>query len=66
MSSGKFLHREEIVGKTVIDSSGVVTGKVKDIVFNLDAVVQLVIERQGTAAKSSCPCPRHRVSETLW
>ncbi len=46
MSSLRLFHKEEVVGKTVIDSTGKVTGKVKDVVFSLDGPVILVVEKK--------------------
>jgi sporulation protein YlmC with PRC-barrel domain len=43
MSSAKAFRKEEIADKTVIDSSGKVAGKVKDITFTLDSTVTLVV-----------------------
>jgi sporulation protein YlmC with PRC-barrel domain len=40
----KLFHKEEVVGKTVVDSLGEVRGKVKDLVFSLDENVALIIE----------------------
>jgi sporulation protein YlmC with PRC-barrel domain len=47
MSSAKAFRKEEITDKSVIDSSGKVAGKVKDITFTLDGVITLLIERPG-------------------
>jgi len=40
----KSFHKEELEGKTVIDSMGNVRGKIKDIIFSLDGSVALIIE----------------------
>lgn len=40
----KSLRKEDVVGKTVIETSGLVKGKVKDVVFNLSGVVTLIVE----------------------
>ena len=40
----KSFHKEELVGKTVIDSLGNVRGKIKDMIFSLDGNVALIIE----------------------
>lgn len=40
----KSFHKEEVVGKTVVDSLGNVRGKIKDLVFSLDGNVALIIE----------------------
>jgi sporulation protein YlmC with PRC-barrel domain len=40
----KSFHKEEVEGKTVVDSLGAVRGKVKDLVFSLDGNVALIIE----------------------
>jgi sporulation protein YlmC with PRC-barrel domain len=45
MSTVKSFRKEEIAGKSVIDSSGKVAGKVKDLNFTLDSVITLVIEK---------------------
>ncbi len=45
LSSSRSFRKEEVEGKTVIDSSGKVTGKVKDIVFSLDGNVTLIVEK---------------------
>jgi sporulation protein YlmC with PRC-barrel domain len=45
MSSSKAFRKEEIANKTVIDSSGKVAGKVKDLVFTLDGAITLIVER---------------------
>ncbi|HUI85577.1 MAG TPA: PRC-barrel domain-containing protein [Nitrososphaerales archaeon] len=42
--SPKSFHKEEIEGKTVIDSMGNVRGKIKDLIFSLDGSVALIIE----------------------
>lgn len=44
--SSKSFHKEELQGKAVIDSSGNVRGKVKDVVFSLDGSVALILERE--------------------
>jgi sporulation protein YlmC with PRC-barrel domain len=36
--------KEDVVGKTVIETSGLVKGKVKDVTFNLSNTVTLVVE----------------------
>ncbi|MDA4118324.1 MAG: PRC-barrel domain-containing protein [Thaumarchaeota archaeon] len=36
--------KEDVVGKTVIETSGLVKGKVKDVMFNLSNTVTLVVE----------------------
>lgn len=46
MSSSRLFHKEEVTGKTVIDSTGQVTGKVKDVMFNLDGAVILLVEKK--------------------
>jgi len=45
MSSSKSFRKEEIAGKTVIDSSGRNTGKVKDLTFTLDGKITLIVEK---------------------
>jgi sporulation protein YlmC with PRC-barrel domain len=44
-SSSKPFRKEEIAGKTVIDSSGRNTGKVKDLTFTLDGKITLIVEK---------------------
>jgi sporulation protein YlmC with PRC-barrel domain len=44
--SSKSFHKEELEGKAVIDSSGTVRGKVKDVVFSLDGSVALILEKE--------------------
>lgn len=46
MSSLRLFHKEDVVGKTVIDSTGLTTGIVKDVMFNLNSVVILVVEKK--------------------
>jgi sporulation protein YlmC with PRC-barrel domain len=46
MSSLHLFRKEDVVGKTVIDSTGVTTGTVKDVMFNLNSVVILVVEKK--------------------
>ncbi len=36
--------KEDVVGKTVIETSGLVKGKVKDVVFNLNNTITLIVE----------------------
>ena len=43
--------REDVVGKTVIETSGAVKGKVKDVVFDLGGGVTLLV--QGEDGKDS-------------
>jgi sporulation protein YlmC with PRC-barrel domain len=38
--------RDDVVGKTVIDTGGVVRGKVKEVTFRLNGVVSFAVERQ--------------------
>ena len=45
MSSTRSFRKEEIADKTVIDSSGKVIGKVKDLTFTLDSTITLIVER---------------------
>lgn len=48
----KSFHKEEIVGKTVIDSMGNVRGKIKDIIFSLDGTLALIVENtEGSEAR---------------
>jgi sporulation protein YlmC with PRC-barrel domain len=37
--------KEDVVGKAVIETSGTVRGKVKDIVFDLSGAITLVVEQ---------------------
>ena len=46
MPSSRLFHKEEIEGKTVIDSGGRVTGKVKDVLFSMSGGVMLVVEKK--------------------
>ncbi len=57
MSSSRSFRKEEVEGKTVIDSSGKVTGKVKDIVFSIDGNVTLIIEKPD-GAETQLPLSR--------
>jgi sporulation protein YlmC with PRC-barrel domain len=41
--------KEDVVGKSVIETSGLVKGKVKDVVFNLNGTITLIVE--GTDRK---------------
>jgi sporulation protein YlmC with PRC-barrel domain len=43
--------KEDVVGKTVIETSGAVKGKVKDVIFDLGGEVTLLV--QGTDGKDS-------------
>lgn len=45
MASAKSFRKEEIADKTVIDSSGKVIGKVKDLTFTLDSSITLVVQK---------------------
>ncbi len=45
----KTFRKEDVVGKTVIETSGTVKGKIKDVVFDLGGVITLVVE--GTDGK---------------
>ena len=53
----KTFRKEDVVGKTVIDTSGTVRGKVADVMFDLGVTVTLVVkgadgnESQVTIAK---------------
>ena len=40
----KSFRREDVVGKSVIETSGSVRGKVKDVVFNLNNTITLIVE----------------------
>ena len=47
--SSKPFHKEDIEGKTVIETSGKIAGKVKDVTFSLDGTITLiVIKDDGT------------------
>ena len=50
MSSARSFRKEEIADKTVIDSSGRVIGKVKDLTFTLDGSITLIVERSDGSA----------------
>lgn len=50
MSSTRSFRKEEIAEKTVIDSSGRIIGKVKDLTFTLDGSITLIVERQDGSA----------------
>jgi sporulation protein YlmC with PRC-barrel domain len=43
--------KEEVVGKSVIETSGAVKGKVKDVIFDLDGEVTFLV--QGADGKDS-------------
>ncbi len=47
----KSFRKEDVVGKTVIETSGAVKGKVKDVVFDLASTITFVVE--GTDGKDS-------------
>jgi sporulation protein YlmC with PRC-barrel domain len=48
----KSFHKEELVGKSVVDSLGNVRGKVKDVIFSLDGNVALIIDNmEGAEAR---------------
>jgi sporulation protein YlmC with PRC-barrel domain len=40
----KSFRKEDVVGKSVIETSGLVKGKVKDVVFNLNNTITLIVE----------------------
>lgn len=46
MPSSKPFHKEDIAGKTVIDSSGKVVGKISDITFTLDGTITLWVQKE--------------------
>jgi sporulation protein YlmC with PRC-barrel domain len=46
MSSTKSFRKEDIEGKTVVESSGKVMGKVKDLLFSLDGTITLVVTKE--------------------
>lgn len=46
LPESRFFTKEAVAGKTVVDSAGKVTGKVKDLVFSLDGTLALVMEKQ--------------------
>src|SRR5271154_400792 len=53
MSSVKSFRKEEIANKSVIDSSGKVIGKIKDLTFTLDGAITLIIEKSdGTEVQT--------------
>ena len=43
--SSKAFHKEDIEGKTVIETTGKVGGKVKDVTFSLDGSITLIVLR---------------------
>ncbi len=45
----KTFRKEDVVGKTVIETSGTVKGKIRDVVFDLSGTITLVVE--GTDGK---------------
>jgi sporulation protein YlmC with PRC-barrel domain len=45
MASAKSFHKEEVAGKTVIDSSGKIIGSVKDLTFTLDSSITLIVQK---------------------
>lgn len=52
MPSSTPFHKEEIAGKTVIDTTGKVVGKVSDITFTLDSTITLWVQKDdGTTAQ---------------
>jgi sporulation protein YlmC with PRC-barrel domain len=40
----KSFRKEDVVGKTVIETSGAVKGKVKDLMFDLNGTITLTVE----------------------
>ncbi len=44
MSSSKFFRKDEVAGKTVVETSGKALGKTKDIAFGLDGTVAMIME----------------------
>jgi sporulation protein YlmC with PRC-barrel domain len=44
--SSKPFHKEDIEGKTVIETTGKVAGKVKDITFSLDGTITLIVLKE--------------------
>jgi sporulation protein YlmC with PRC-barrel domain len=40
----KSFRKEDVVGKSVIETSGLVKGKVKDVVFSLNNTITLIVE----------------------
>lgn len=49
LSSSRLFHKDEVTGKTVIDSTGKVTGMVKDVLFSISGEVMLVVaKKDGT------------------
>jgi sporulation protein YlmC with PRC-barrel domain len=45
MKGVKSFRKEDVVGKTVIETSGTIRGKVKDVLFDLNGTVTIVVER---------------------
>ena len=49
MSASRLFHKDEVTGKTVIDSTGRVTGTVKYMLFSINGSVVLVVgKKDGT------------------
>lgn len=44
--SSKPFRKEEVQGKTVIETSGKVGGKVKDLTFSLDGTITLIVAKE--------------------
>lgn len=40
----KSFRKEDVVGKTVIETSGVIKGRVKDVIFNLNSTITIIVE----------------------
>ncbi|MDG6925991.1 MAG: PRC-barrel domain-containing protein [Nitrososphaerota archaeon] len=49
MVSHKSFRKQDVEGKPVVYSSGRTAGKVKDLAFNLDGTILLIVEKEGGA-----------------
>jgi len=49
--SSKPFHKEDIEGKTVIETTGKVAGKVKDLTFSLDGTITLIVLKDDGTEK---------------
>ena len=56
--SSKPFRKEEVEGKTVIETSGKVGGKVKDLTFSLDGTITLIVIKEDG---NEIPIPLKRV-----
>jgi len=44
MNDVKSFRKEDVVGKTVIETSGTIRGEVKDVLFDLNGAITIVVE----------------------